>query len=232
VSFAGVSAITFDGDGTLWDFRSSMRSALALAARSLNEAGLRHDDGPITADWLANVRDEVASWPEMDGAGMEVIRFVAFEEALERCVPVRRELAPSICERYFDDRFAVLRPYSDVVDAIDALHGRLPLAIVTNGNTHPERLGFGDHFGEVVIALECGFHKPDPAIYAHAASLLGVEPGECLHVGDDPVEDVDSARRAGMRSVWLNRGGRDQWPAALPRPEAEIRDLTTLPDLL
>ena len=163
---------------------------------------------------------------------MEVIRLVAFEEALQRCTPARPELAPEICGRYFDDRFAVLRPYPDVVDVVAGLDRRFRLAIVTNGNTHPERLGLGDRFTEVVLALECGFHKPDPAIYAHAAALLGVDPGECLHVGDDPSEDVDAARRAGMRTVWLNREGRARWPAELPPPAAEIQDLAALPGLL
>ncbi len=209
-----------------------MRTALARSAGALNGAGISRDGGPVTAEWLAGVRDEVASWPEMHGAGMEVIRFVSFEEALWRCDPDRVELAPAICERYFDDRFAVLRPYSDVVDVIGALYGRLPLALVTNGNTHPERLGFGDRFAAVVLALECGFHKPDPAIYAHTAALLGVDPGDCLHVGDDPFEDVDAARRAGMGTVWLNREGRDAWPPELPPPSAEIQDLGALLDLL
>lgn len=232
MSFADLSVVSFDGDGTLWDFHSSMRTALARSAEALNEAGLRQGDGPISADWLARVRDEVASWPELAGAGLEVVRFVAFDEALRRCDPARPELAPAICERYFDDRFAVLRPYPDVVDVVAGLDRRFRLALITNGNTHPERLGLGERFVEVVIAVECGLHKPDPAIYAHAAELLGVDPGDCLHVGDDPVEDVDAARRAGMRTVWLNRGGRDKWPLELPRPTAEIEDLTALPDLL
>ncbi len=231
-SFGDLAAISFDGDGTLWDFQSSMRTALARSAEALAEAGLLRQGGPITAEWLAQVRDEVASWPEMHGVGMEVIRFVAFEEALLRCAPARPELAPQICERYFDDRFAALRPYPDVADVIAGLHRRLPLAIITNGNTHPQRLGLGDRFTEVVLALECGFHKPDPAIYAHSAALLGVDPGECLHVGDDPAEDVDAAARAGMPTVWLNREGRERWPARLPPPAAEIEDLAALPGLL
>lgn len=229
--FADVAAVSFDGDGTLWDFESSMRTALALAAEALNEAGVRHDGGPISPRWLAAVRDEVAAWPELQGAGMDVIRFVSFAEALQRAEPVRPELAAPACERYFDDRFAVLRPYPDVVEAIAALHGRFPLAIVTNGNTHPARLDLGERFAQVVLAIECGIHKPDPAIYTHTAELLGVDPGACLHVGDHPHEDVDAARRAGMRTVWLNRDG-VEWPAGLAPAELELRELSALADLL
>jgi FMN hydrolase / 5-amino-6-(5-phospho-D-ribitylamino)uracil phosphatase len=229
--FEGIAAISFDGDGTLWDFESSMRAALALAAESLNETGVSRAGEPVTAEWLAAVRNEVAAWPELHGAGMEVIRLLAFEEALQRMSPVRLDLAAPACERYFDDRFAVLRPYPDVADAIVALHGRFPLAVVTNGNTHPAQHDLGERFAQVVLAIECGIHKPDPAIYTLAAELLGVDPGACLHVGDHPHEDVDAARRAGMRTVWLNRGGCD-WPADLPPAEAEIPNLAMLPGLL
>lgn len=230
-AFTNVAAISFDGDGTLWDFESSMRAALALAAESINEAGISHAGEPVTPGWLAAVRGEVATWPELHEAGMDVIRFVAFAEALQRMSPVRPELAAPLCERYFDDRFAVLRPYPDVVDAIAALHERFPLAVVTNGNTHPARLDLGERFAEVVLAVECGIHKPDPGIYTLAAELLGIDPSACLHVGDHPHEDVDAARRAGMRTVWLNRDGRE-WPAELPPPDAELRDLSELPALV
>jgi putative hydrolase of the HAD superfamily len=230
-AFTNIAAISFDGDGTLWDFESSMRAALALSAEALNEAGVRHEGGPVTASWLAAVRDDVAAWPELREAGMDVIRFVAFAEALQCCEPIRPELAAPACERYFDDRFAVLQPYPDVVEMLAALGGRLPLALVTNGNTHPSRLGLGAHFAEVVLAIECGVHKPDPGIYALAAELLGIDPGACLHVGDHPHEDVDAARRAGMRTAWLNRDGRE-WPAELASAELELRDLSALAGLL
>jgi len=229
--FADVAAVSFDGDGTLWDFESSMRTALALSAEALNQAGIRHRGVPITPQWLQAIRDEVAAWPELQGAGMDVIRFVAFAEALQRAEPVRPELAAPLCEKYFDDRFAVLRPYPDVVEAIAALHARFPLAVVTNGNTHPARLDLGAHFAQVVLAIEYGIHKPDPAIYTHAAELLGLDPAACLHVGDHPHEDVDAARRAGMRTVWLNRDG-DEWPAELAPAELELRDLSVLAGLL
>lgn len=229
--FADVAAVSFDGDGTLWDFESSMRAALALSADFLNEAGVSRDGEPVTPEWLQAVRDEVAAWPELQEAGMDVIRFVAFAEALQRMTPVRPELAAPLCERYFDDRFAVLRPYPDVVEAVTALHARFPLAVVTNGNTHPARLDLGERFAQVVLAIECGIHKPDPAIYTLAAELLGVDPAACLHVGDHPHEDVDAARRAGMRTLWLNRDGRE-WPAELAPAELELRDLRSLPGLL
>ena len=53
----------------------------------------------------------------------------------------------------------------------------------------------------VVLPAECGAAKPDPAAFHHALARLGVEPGEALHVGDDPGEDLCGARAAGIEAV-------------------------------
>ncbi len=229
--FRGVSAIAFDGDGTLWDFESSMRAALALAAESLATAGLRHRGEPIEVDWLAAIREEVAAEARFRGANMEAIRLAAFEEAIRRCDPERLDLAQPLLERYLADRFAALRPYPDAVAALTALGPRYRLGYVTNGNTHPSRLGLEGLFAVAVLAHEHGVIKPDPGIYALTAELLGVEPGACLHVGDHPHEDVAAARAAGMLTVWLNRDERE-WPPSLAAADAEIADLAALPALL
>jgi FMN hydrolase / 5-amino-6-(5-phospho-D-ribitylamino)uracil phosphatase len=229
--FGGVSAVTFDGDGTIWDFESAMLLALEGSARFLNEAGLRHAGGPVEAGWLADVRDRVAADPELRGRGMEAIRLAAFEQAVRLCDPERIGIARTVHERYMEARFTELRAYPEASAALTALRGRFRLALVTNGNTHPHRLGLEELFTEVVIAFECGVEKPDPGIYRLAMERLGVRPDACLHVGDDPDEDVEAARRAGMRSVWVNRDGRS-WPDRLRAPDAEVRDLTALTRLL
>ena len=36
-------------------------------------------------------------------------------------------------------------------------------------------------------------------------SCIGVNPVECIHVGDNPVADIDGARRIGMKTVFINR---------------------------
>jgi FMN phosphatase YigB (HAD superfamily) len=56
--------------------------------------------------------------------------------------------------------------------------------------------------------------------------------GECLMVGDSLARDAVGARRAGLRAIWLNRGGRQAAPPARggndDAPEAEISSLSQL----
>jgi putative hydrolase of the HAD superfamily len=54
-----------------------------------------------------------------------------------------------------------------------------------------------------------------------------------MHVGDDPVLDVDGARRAGLRTWCINRRG-ERWPKqfALVKPELTFTTLGALADWL
>ncbi len=54
---------------------------------------------------------------------------------------------------------------------------------------------------------------------------------EILHVGDDPLADVEGARAAGFVSAWMNRRRR-AWPQELPVPEVVVTDCAQLAALL
>lgn len=62
------------------------------------------------------------------------------------------------------------------------------------------RDGWADLFDDVVISGEVGMRKPDPEIYLHASSRLGVAPGDCVFV-DDLRPNVLAAVGVGMVGV-------------------------------
>jgi putative hydrolase of the HAD superfamily len=224
---AGARVLSLDGDGTLWDFDTSMREALAETASRMTSRGLTSPEGEVTVDWLVRVRDEVARAPRHRAVSMATIRRAAFEEALVRCGHNGAGLVTDLFELYVAVRFERLRPYPEVPAALERIGRTHRLMVVTNGNTHPSRLGLDGVFDAVIAASDCGLFKPDPAIYHHAAAQVGVGCDAVLHVGDDPVEDVAAATRAGMAAIWLNRTGRP-WPLDGPPPPS----LTTLAELL
>lgn len=62
---------------------------------------------------------------------------------------------------------------------------------------------------------------------SRAAAELGVRPGAVLVVGDKARQDIQGARSAGMRTVWLQRGRRSRSGRAAPDLVlASIGDLT------
>lgn len=82
------------------------------------------------------------------------------------------------------------------------------LAVVSNGG-HATRLnilqglGFTGFFDEIISSESAGMSKPKPEIFLHASERLGIQPEQCLFVGDHPINDVQGALGAGMQAVLL-----------------------------
>ncbi len=107
------------------------------------------------------------------------------------------------------------------------------LGVITNGDGTQQRaklaaIGLGESFEVVIASGDAGFAKPDPRIFRLAASRLGLAPGECLLIGDNPDTDIAGALGAGMRAVWLNRTAAPAAVDAVP----ELTTLAGLPPLL
>jgi HAD superfamily hydrolase (TIGR01509 family) len=64
-----------------------------------------------------------------------------------------------------------------------------------------KRFGWQDYFAALASTDHVDFAgKPDPAVYLHAAKMLGVDPKECIAI-EDSVNGLASAKAAGMRCI-------------------------------
>jgi beta-phosphoglucomutase family hydrolase len=61
-------------------------------------------------------------------------------------------------------------------------------------------------FEGIVSAEDVQRGKPDPEVYLTAASRVGVSPNRCIVV-EDAAAGIEGARRAGMKSIGVNRNG-------------------------
>lgn len=100
--------------------------------------------------------------------------------------------------------------YPDVLPALAQLRSRsLRLAVISNWDNRLRPLlhdlQLAPFFSAIVISCEFGRPKPDPAIFLHAASQLGLPPSAVLHIGDHPQHDVQAARNAGFHALLLDR---------------------------
>jgi putative hydrolase of the HAD superfamily len=107
----------------------------------------------------------------------------------------------------------VFAAYPDASPALaDLREQRLKLIVVSNWDvsleTVLERCGLASLLDDVVSSAAAGVAKPDPAIFEVALELADCEPGEALHVGDTPEEDIEGARAAGIRALLIDRDGR------------------------
>jgi len=93
--------------------------------------------------------------------------------------------------------------------------------------------GLGQHFSPVVLSAVIGLRKPGADIYQYAAREAGVAPQCCAYVGDNPIRDVEGARKAGWGAVVLLLEPEDYDVArqAPYPPDAVIRNFSELLDL-
>jgi FMN phosphatase YigB (HAD superfamily) len=103
------------------------------------------------------------------------------------------------------------------------------LAVVSNWDVSSvpvlERLGLAGAFETIVHSAGAGASKPDPRPFLLALERLELPADACVHVGDDPVNDGDGARAAGIEPILVDRAGREL-------PGLSVRSLLELPALL
>ena len=65
-----------------------------------------------------------------------------------------------------------------------------------------------DCLDSLVVSDQIGYHKPQPEIFRYALDSLGVPAISTVHIGDDLEADIEGARQAGIKPIWLDRSER------------------------
>ena len=172
-----IDAVLFDCDGVLIDSeRIAAECIVEFAARfgarfELEEA-LERFTGARMADTLRDIEERGQCRLPDD-----------FEDRLRSHMAVE-----------FETR---LEPMDGAAALVEALE--VPYCVVSNGPRSKMEVtlrvtGLLEHFaGRIVSAYEVGAWKPDPALFLHAARMLGIPPARCA-----VVEDSDYGIAAGV----------------------------------
>ena len=131
----------------------------------------------------------------------------------------------------------LIRAYEGIPELLGALDvAGAQVAVVTSKRRETavlalEHVGIADRI-DVAAALEdTSDHKPHPAPLRHGARLLGVDPADCVYVGDATV-DILAARAAGMAAVGVTWGAGEVEDLAELAPEALCRSVPELSEVL
>lgn len=103
-------------------------------------------------------------------------------------------------------------PFSDVHHVLETLRSDgIGLGVISNWDPSARQVlgsaGLTDFFDPIVISAEVGCEKPDKQIFELAIDKAGVDPAQCLYVGDNYYDDALGCRKVGMQALILNRFG-------------------------
>jgi len=108
-------------------------------------------------------------------------------------------------EKYYLENLPHLKAIPEVLEQIEANHGKIPFAVVSGSPRESvtaslTALNLLDRFEALVCAGEYKNGKPHPEPFLLAAAKLGVPPESCL-VFEDADLGIQAATAAGMASV-------------------------------
>jgi len=143
----------------------------------------------------------------------------------------------AITKEFFDPARARVRCYPETVNVLAALTSAgIERAIISNSpwdapgslsQNDMERCGIATYFDVVIVSGDVPWRKPNPEFMWEAARRLGVEPSECLVVGDSLRADIAGARAAGIRCAWVKRDATEMADDD-PQPDEIVASLSEL----
>lgn len=186
------------------------------------------------ADWVAAHREEArvqevlraaaAAGGDADADEDTVVAWLRAWIDADRKVTALKTLQGWIWRDGFEAGAFQAPVYDDAADGLRGWKaGGHRLAVYSSGSVGAQRLFYGHStHGDLRPLFEAHFDtaigsKKEAASYRRIAEALGVEPGEVLFLTDAEAE-VDAARAAGCRVVWVVRPE--------DRPDADLADPT------
>jgi len=210
-----VRAILFDLDGTLIDSLQDIAAALNFGLQSCG----------LPTHPLERVRTFI---------GHGIAQLVAQAVAPD---PVPPGLLEATRAYYRDHVCDFGQPYPGILELLERLRSRgIALGVLTN-KPHALALDVVQiRFASSGLAVVRGDlqgqpKKPDPAGALEVIAALGVDPAQCLLVGDSVV-DVQTARAARIRSVAVSWGFEDREALTEAEPDVLVDSVAALAALL
>lgn len=205
------TAVCFDVDFTL------IYPGATFRGEGYRRFGQRHG---LTLEEARFPRAVSAAAPILDAAQGDIYDpaiFYRYTAQIIRAMggegPAVEACAVEIYEEWATNRHFEM--YDDVPDVLAEIAGR-GIRIGLISNSHRCLASFQEHFelerfiSAAVSSSQHGYLKPHPSIFQAALHLLGVSAGEAVMVGDSLGQDIEGARRVGMRAVLVRRGAADE----------------------
>ncbi len=231
-----IKAVFFDLYGTLAGFRPS-RYEVQSQARAAFGIKLTHEgvlNGYALADAYMSKENARNPLRLLDSEVREKV-YTEYERLVLKGagVDVSPEQATQIWKRIRHIQYG-LALFDDVAPNLSELrHKGLKIGMISNMDKDGDKLalvlGLAPYIDISVTSLEAGVEKPHPGIFHLALTKAGVQACEAMHVGDQPMSDIEGAMGAGIQPVLLDRDGVHKDFSLCPRIET-LSELHSLID--
>lgn len=126
-----------------------------------------------------------------------ILKVSVSDENFRKCEQIRLETTSK-----------ALTPKNGAVDILKSLRGLgYKVGLITNCSAGVplmwKNTEFSHLFDVTIFSASVGLKKPDAQIYKLACEQLGVEPNECLYIGDGDSNELSGASHLGMEAVMI-----------------------------
>lgn len=211
-------AAIFDLDETLFDRRGSLRRFLSDQFAHLRPCPFQNTDKTIKEFLTLDNRGQT---PKLD----------VYKTLLAKAGNKDATAAADLFDDYEQNAWRFARAFDGMDEMLHALKSAgIKIGIVSNGQTHIQlrsllALNLDRTVDLYLISETEDLRKPDPEIFLRAARKLGVDPAQCIFIGDSPTSDIAGAHRVGMKTIWFPNG--EVWPKDLAlTPDAVVHALS------
>ena len=221
-------AVFLDVDGTLlWvdlDIEGYVRDLKPYATNGF--LTVEQAEGPIWESLRRHINENI-NYPteeELAAFRRENARGVADFLGLDAPAEVLDEVM---------NRHILYNPYPEAEAAMEELKEiGVPLYVVSNWDvalaTVLDDLGWTRYMSGIVASAKIGSEKPDDTIFEEALRAAGLPRGRVVHVGNDPISDIQGAAAAGIDAILIDRESGIEAPKAVEL----LPDLRGLPPLV
>lgn len=224
-----IKCITFDLDDTLWAVDPVVRQANITLIEWLAENAPRFTDMFRLRD-LNELRNQVVSAQPEISHSVSQIRLAVLEAGLTQSGYSEAEAKPLVQAAF--DVFLEARQqvefFEHAMVMLETLseHGYI-IGALSNGNADVTKVGLGDLFDFQFNADQVGSEKPAPEMFQQMLDRTGLHPHQVIHIGDNPIADIQGAQNMNLWTIWVNLKG-EQWTQEQP-PTKEVHCLSQIP---
>lgn len=205
-----IKAVIFDFIGTLANVKNySLEDSKMKLYRTIANAGFNLDvEDFLQAYGQAHEKYRVIRYEKL----IEVTNAIWIAEALTnlgfKTGPEDTRIKTAV-NVFFEDylKSLELRPCTKTM--LKKFSINYKLGLVSNFTYTPviyaglRKLGINQFFNAVLVSEEVGLRKPHIKIFQDTLRRLGVKAEEAAYVGDSPLEDMQGAKDAGMKTIFV-----------------------------